>query len=124
MINALAIQLARMSVARTTVDDTVPFKPEKESSMKPITTILLSLALLCATTGIASAKCYKFSNVNSDIGVCVKGDSFADRKKAKEIFEKAGHKPGSVSSYSSSCHSNSNKCYDENGKAQRSLSGY
>ena len=101
-----------------------PLTPTKESSMKPITTIFLSLALLCTTAGIAHAKCYKFSNVESDVGVCVKGDGFADRKRAKEIVEKAGYKPGSVSSYSSSCHSNSNKCYDENGKATRSLSGY
>ena len=78
--------------------------------------------------GIAQAKCYKFSSTPSDVYVCVGkngSDSFADRKKGKEVLKKAlGSDPGNVSSYSSSCHSNSNKCYDENGKAHRSLKGY
>ena len=46
------------------------------------------------------------------------------RKKGKAVLKKAGHSPGNVSSSSSSCHSNSNKCYDENGKAHRDLKGY
>ncbi len=72
----------------------------------------------------ATAKCYHFSK-GGDVQVCVKGDSFADRKKAKKICDKAkGSDCGNVGSYSSSCHSNVNKCYDENGKAHRSLSGY
>jgi len=70
------------------------------------------------------AKCYTFSN-GGDYQVCVPGDSFSDRKKARDICSKAkGSDCGSVRSYSSSCHSNSGKCYNQNGKASRSLSGY
>ena len=87
----------------------------------------LAFAFTMASAATADAKCYKFSGTPSDVYVCVGkngSDSFADRKKAKEVLKKAGHSPGSVSSSSSSCHSNSNKCYDENGKAHRSLKGY
>lgn len=71
------------------------------------------------------AKCYRFSLAGSEVGVCVRGDSFADRKKAKEICDKGeGKDCGNITSYSSSCHSNSNRCYDENGRKHRSLSGY
>ena len=84
--------------------------------------------LLAGAAGTASAKCYHFSGAPSDVGVCVGkngSDSFADRKKAQEICSKAvGKTCGNVSSYSSSCHSNSNKCYDEGGKAHRSLKDY
>jgi hypothetical protein len=74
-------------------------------------------------TGVMAA-CYSFSS-ESEIKVCVPGDSFSDRKKAAEICKKAkGSDCGNVSSYSSSCSSNSGKCYDQNGKASRSLSGY
>ena len=75
----------------------------------------------------ASAKCYHFRDAPSDVYVCVgKGsDSFDDRKAAKKICdEKTGKDCGSVGSSSSSCHSNSNKCYDENGKAHRNLKDY
>lgn len=76
----------------------------------------------------AEAKCYRLSNAPSDVYVCVGkngSDSFADRKKAQEICKKeTGSDCGSVSSTSSSCHSNSNKCYDENGKASRDLKDY
>ncbi len=70
------------------------------------------------------AKCYTFSN-GGDYQVCVPGDSFSDRKKAQEICKKAkGSDCGSVRSYSSSCHSNSGKCYNQNGNASRDLKGY
>ncbi len=79
-------------------------------------------------TASAEAKCYRLSDSPSDHFFCVGkngGDSFADRKKARSICTKVkGSKCGNVSSSSSSCHSNSNKCYDENGKAHRSLKGY
>ncbi len=89
-----------------------------------------AFALMC-TLGLsatASAKCYHFSKAPSEVGVCVGkngADGFSDRKKAQKICTKAvGKDCGNVGSYSSSCHSNSNKCYDENGKAHRSLKGY
>ena len=88
--------------------------------------VLFVAALAMAAT--ASAKCYRFSNAPSDLYVCYGkngADSFSDRKAAKKICDdKAGKDCGSVGSTSSSCHSNSNKCYDENGKAHRSLKGY
>jgi hypothetical protein len=91
--------------------------------MKLLVTLIASLSIALLAFA-ATAKCYRFSN-GGDVEVCVKGDSFDDRKKAKSICDKAkGSDCGNVSSYSSSCHSNVNKCYDENGNANRSLSGY
>lgn len=95
--------------------------------MTRITIAGLTGLLMLATTAVASAKCYKFSDTPNDVYVCVGkngADSFDDRKKAKKVLEKAGYKPKNVNSSSSSCHSNSNKCYDENGKANRNLKGY
>lgn len=92
--------------------------------------IAASLTTLAATLLIvptADAKCYSFRDAPSDVYVCVgKGsDSFDDRKKAKKICdEKTGKDCGNMSSYSSSCHSNSNKCYDETGEAHRNLKDY
>lgn len=84
----------------------------------------IALAVLL-TAGVASAKCYHFSNADSDVAACVHGDSFSDRKKAREICSKGeGKDCGNVTSSSSSCHSNSNRCYDENGNKKRDLSGY
>jgi hypothetical protein len=37
---------------------------------------------------------------------------------------KTGSKCGPVGSYSSSCHSNSGKCFDENGEGHSDLNGY
>ncbi len=91
------------------------------------------LAAVCAlgfvgATATAEAKCYNLKDAPRDHFFCVGkngADSFADRKKAIGICTKVkGSKCGTVSSSSSSCHSNSNKCYDENGKAHRSLKGY
>ena len=80
---------------------------------------------LLLTGGLAQASCYHFDKAPSDVYVCVHGDSFDDRKKAKEILDKAtGKDVGNVGSYSSSCHSNIDKCYDENGNAKRDLSDY
>jgi len=92
--------------------------------------LVASLALFATTlfAAEAQAKCYRFSNAPSDTFVCVGkngSDSFDDRKAAKKICdEKAGKDCGSVGSTSSSCHSNSNLCYDESGKAHRSLKDY
>jgi hypothetical protein len=84
---------------------------------------MLTLAAVMVASG-AWAKCYRFSK-GGEIQVCIKGDSFADRKKAKKICDKAkGSDCGNVSSYSSSCHSNTDQCYDEKGKKHRTLSGY
>ncbi len=74
---------------------------------------------------MAQAACYHFEKAPSDVYVCVHGDSFDDRKKAKNICDsKTGKDCGNVGSYSSSCHSNIDKCYDENGNAKRDLSNY
>jgi hypothetical protein len=96
--------------------------------MKNTFATLIAFALVMFAASSVSAKCYNFSDSPSDVYVCVGkdgSDSFDDRKKAKKICdEQTGTDCGNVSSYSSSCHSNSNKCYDENGKAHRSLKGY
>lgn len=88
----------------------------------------LALAAVSLFAVNASAKCYHFSNAPSDVYVCVGksgADSFDDRKAAKKICdEKTGKDCGSVGSSSSSCHSNSNQCFDETGKANRSLKDY
>ncbi len=85
---------------------------------------LAALVMSVGFVSVADAKCYHFSN-GGEYKVCVSGDSFSDRKKAMEICKQAkGSDCGNVSSYSSSCHSNSNKCYDANGRNHRSLSGY
>ena len=90
-------------------------------SWKAIIVLVAALSLLTAT---AAAKCYRFSK-GGQVQVCVKGDSFADRKKAKTVCDGVQKSDcGNISSYASSCHSNENKCYDEKGKAHRSLSGY
>lgn len=91
--------------------------------------LLVAAAILAMSVlaSAAQAKCYHYSDSPSDVYVCVgKGtDSQADREKGQKICtEKTGKKCGSVGSYSSSCHSNSNQCFDENGKAHRDLSGY
>lgn len=92
--------------------------------MSKLSLMIAVVVGVCLVAVTAGAKCYRFSK-GDDVQVCVKGDSFADRKKAKQICDKAkGSDCGNVSSYSSSCHSNVNKCYDENAKAHRSLSGY
>ncbi len=92
--------------------------------MKKTCLVLATVIFVSAAATTVMAKCYSFRN-GGEYKVCVPGDSFSDRKKAREICRKAkGSDCGSVSSYSSSCHSNSNKCYDQNGSAHRSLRGY
>ena len=55
--------------------------------------------------------------------VCVNGDSFSDRDKAKAVCSKIkGSSCSTASSFSSSC--SNNECYDESGKQSNSLSGY
>ncbi len=89
---------------------------------------LLALSMLFGLAGVANAKCFHYENAPSDVYVCVGkggGDSFADRNKGQDICTaKSGKKCGPVGSSSSSCHSNIDKCYDENGNAHRELSGY
>lgn len=91
----------------------------------------LVLAAWCAVAlvgTLAEAKCYHLEKAPNDVYVCVGkngSDSFDDRKQAQEVCKKAtGADCGNVSSTSSSCHSNSNKCYNELGKASRDLGGY
>lgn len=85
------------------------------------------LALLLALVAIPSfatpiyAACYTFDNSNGYV-VCVKGDSFSDRDKAKNICKKVkGSDCGNIKSYSSSCNG---KCVDPDGKVKSSLSGF
>jgi hypothetical protein len=91
--------------------------------MKKLTAAVFAAVLL--SSAAAKASCYHFEKAPNDVYVCVHGDSFDDRKKAKAICDKGtGKDCGNVGSYSSSCHSNIDKCYDENGNAKRDLSGY
>ena len=87
-----------------------------------------SLFASLAVSSAAEAKCYRYDGAPSDVYVCVGKngkDDFADRNKGQEICTaKSGKKCGPVSSTSSSCHSNIDKCFDENGQAHRELSGY
>lgn len=96
--------------------------------MKKLLLASIAAAFVAGISTTAEAKCYRLSDSPSDHFFCVGkngSDSFADRKKARKICTKVkGSKCGNVASYSSSCHSNSNKCYDENGKAHRNLKGY
>jgi len=94
--------------------------------------LLFALIAVIGTTVLiptkAEAKCYHFSNAPSDVYVCVGKDgedSFDDRKAAKKLCDATvGKDCGSVGSSSSSCHSNSNQCMDESGKANRDLKDY
>ena len=79
------------------------------------------LALVALCGGSASAACYNFSN-GDGYKVCVKGDSFDDRKKATALCKQVkGSDCGNIQGYSSSCNG---KCVDENGNKKSSLSGY
>ncbi len=89
--------------------------------------IALVMILAVASTAEVFAKCYHFQNTPSDVYVCVGrngSDSSSDRNRARDICNQKVGNCGGVSSYSSSCHSNSGKCYDENGNASRDLNGY
>ncbi len=92
--------------------------------------LLLASALFAsaALPSLASAKCYHYDSSPSDVYVCVGKngrDDYADRNKGQEICSaKTGSKCGPVGSYSSSCHSNAGKCYDEGGSAHSDLNGY
>lgn len=92
--------------------------------MKRILNTMLILIMLVGIPSLLSAKCYSFSN-GGEYKACVHGDGFSDRKKARKNCSNAkGSDCGNVTSSSSSCHSNSGHCVDENGKENRSLSGY
>ncbi len=92
--------------------------------MKSWKLIIALVALTSLIAATALAKCYRFSK-GGQVQVCVKGDSFADRKKAKKVCDKVKKSDcGNVSSYSSSCHSSTKQCFDEKGHAHQSLSGF
>ncbi len=92
--------------------------------MKKAYVLFLALLVAGVFTSTVSAKCYNFRD-GDGYKACVKGDGFSDRKKAKKNCKKAkGSDCGNITGYSSSCHSNSGKCVDENGKTHRSLRGY
>lgn len=93
--------------------------------MKQLTFILAVVTLF----GVQSlfAKCQYNSDWKTSSGkriiVCVNGDSFNDRDKAKAVCSKIkGSSCSSASTFSSSC--SNNECYDESGKQSNSLSGY
>ena len=89
--------------------------------MKSLTFALACLAVVALGGGVASAACYNFSN-GDGYKVCVKGDSFDDRKKAQEICKKVkGSDCGNIQGYSSSCNG---KCVNQDGEKKSSLSGY
>ena len=92
--------------------------------MKLLKSLLFSAILVAGFSSVSSAKCFHFSNSGGDVGVCVPGDSFDSRKKAKKICDSKVGNCGNVTSSSSSCHSNVGKCYNENGSASRDLRGY
>jgi hypothetical protein len=87
-----------------------------------------ALLFVTGLSSLADASCYHFDDSPSDVYVCVGKngkDDFADRNKGQEICSaKTGKKCGPVGSYSSSCHSNAGKCYNENGDASSDLNGY
>ncbi len=91
--------------------------------MNRVKNMLMGVLLTIGAGSALQAKCFTFSG-KSDVGVCVQGDSTDSRKEAKKICEAQEGGCGNVKSSSSRCHSNSGKCYDENGNASRSLSGY
>lgn len=92
--------------------------------MKKLSLVLAALFVISTAGATLHAKCYTFRD-GKGYKACVKGDSFSARKKAKKLCkQKKGSSCGSVASSSSSCHSNSGKCIDHNGKLDRSLRGY
>jgi hypothetical protein len=94
-----------------------------ETMTKFAVTVAL-VASLCLLSATAMGKCYRFS-VGESVRVCVKGDAFSHRKRAKKICDKVrGKDCGTIASISSSCFSNEKKCFDSRGKAHRSLSGF
>lgn len=84
---------------------------------------VVSAMMVFGSLSMVEAKCFTFQNTH-DVGVCVPGDSFDSRKKAKEICDSEEGNCGNVVSSSSRCHSNSGKCYDERGNKSRDLSDY
>lgn len=93
--------------------------------MKQIMFLLVFFAMLGIQS--ISAKCQYNSDWKKSDGkriiVCVNGDSFSDRDKARAVCSKIkGSQCSVASSFSSSC--SNNECYDESGKQSNSLSGY
>jgi len=87
--------------------------------------LLVFLMFIAASMNL-QAKCQYGSDWEKSgkkIVVCVKGDSFSDRKTAQEVCGKVkGSSCGSASTFSSSC--GNGECYDDSGKNHYSLSGY
>ncbi|MBU0516281.1 MAG: hypothetical protein KJ621_16075 [Proteobacteria bacterium] len=102
--------------------------------MKLIRCLALSLALvLVGLSGVAAAKCYRLHYTPAGYYFCYGrngSDSWEDRQQARRICAEiladwpSRKKCGAVSSHASFCHSNSGRCYDENGNAHRDLKGY
>ena len=96
--------------------------------MKIVLALAFAASFIVLPPGLAEGKCYNFSAAPSDVGVCVGkngSDSFDDRKRAQSICKSKLPKGcGNISSFSTSCHSSTNQCFDESGNAHRDLSGY
>lgn len=93
--------------------------------MKQLTFLVAAITLFAVQS--IFAKCQYNSDWKKSDGkriiVCVNGDSFSDRDKAKAVCSKIkGSSCSTASSFSSSC--SNNECYDESGKQSNSLSGY
>ncbi|MBR1374687.1 MAG: hypothetical protein IJ566_01205 [Cardiobacteriaceae bacterium] len=83
--------------------------------------LLLTSCLFALFSTSTFAACYTFSS-SDGISVCLKGDSFDDRKAASELCKKnKGSDCGNITAYSSSC---SGKCLDASGTMSNSLSGF
>lgn len=96
------------------------------SSMKKYSCCILALLFLAASVTPVISKCMygrDWEKNGKKIVVCVQGDSFADRKRGKEVCEKVkGSSCDTPSTFSSSC--GNGTCYDADGKNHYSLSGY
>jgi hypothetical protein len=86
--------------------------------------MFFALVACLLTTTVATARCYFFTNGGA-ICVCIKGDSYEHRKRARDVCGKVkGSHCGAVSRSADGCQSKKKKCYDEEGNAHESLSGY
>ncbi len=95
--------------------------------MKRLSAVLLTLSLsMFVFSTPAFSKCMSGSgwkDGNNTMYVCVKGDSFSDRKKGKKVCESVMKKSCSTpSTFGSSC--GTGACYDASGKKHHSLNGF
>ena len=94
--------------------------------MEKYASIFLALIFLTASVSTVTAKCMSgrdWEKNGKRIVVCVKGDSWDDRKRGRAVCEQVkGSSCDNPSTFSSSC--GNGECYDADGKNHHSLSGY